>query len=299
MEDRGVTRDILYDLYITQNKKQSEILKMFNISEGVLRRWLKECEIPLKHGRMYTFDINFFDHIDTEQKAYWLGFIWCDGYVLERFRDGRVRERPVKISLAEQDIEHLNKLKENISSNHPVHLYDTKGFGKISKEARITLNNLHFGNVLREKYGMIPHRTDASKVLGSIPSHLSQHFLRGVFDADGSITNYYLQSGKNVGQLKSTVTFSTYTQLTDWIQELLIKEGIKDNRIRLYKRHGDGSDGDCVILTYTGVQQVTRIMEYMYKDATVYLSRKKEKYDELLSMVEDREGNKYVSVARQ
>lgn len=34
----------------------------------------------------YTFDKNIFDKIDTKEKAYWMGFIWCDGYNLKRIR---------------------------------------------------------------------------------------------------------------------------------------------------------------------------------------------------------------------
>ena len=34
----------------------------------------------------YTADFHYFDNIDTPEKAYWLGFIWADGYIAKRNR---------------------------------------------------------------------------------------------------------------------------------------------------------------------------------------------------------------------
>lgn len=288
MEDKGITPEILYDLYVIQNKTHGDLHRTFEVSEGVLNRWLHECGIPKKKGSRYSFDVHFFDNINTEEKAYWLGFIWCDGYASERIRKGRVTERPVKISLSRDDESMLLKLKDSIKSNHPIHNYEAKRFGVITHESRITLNNLYFGKVLQEKYGMIPHRTDASKVLNSIPKHMERHFLRGVFDADGTMVNYYLKSGKNKGQLKSALSFSTYTQITEWIQHLLIREGIKDNMVKTHKRHGEGSDGDCVTLTYSGTQQALSIAKYMYEESSISMDRKRGKLLELKGMLERR-----------
>lgn len=36
--------------------------------------------------KQYKANFNFFDEIDNPKKAYWLGFIWSDGYVAKRKR---------------------------------------------------------------------------------------------------------------------------------------------------------------------------------------------------------------------
>lgn len=36
------------------------------------------------HFRKYTHDYNFFKNIDTEEKAYWLGFMFADGYIVNK-----------------------------------------------------------------------------------------------------------------------------------------------------------------------------------------------------------------------
>lgn len=290
MSDRGVTEEHLIELFVKQNKSKGTLKRLFNVSEGVLNRWLKECNIENKQGSRYNFDIHFFDEIDTEEKAYWLGFVWCDGYMSERVRNGKVTERPLKISLARHDEELLDKAKISFKSNHEIKRYDiSSGFDGDFKESRLTLNNMYFGKVLIEKYGMIPHRTNTDKLLSSIPNHLERHFLRGVLDAEGSIVNYYLQNGSNVGGLKSTIAISTYSGIIEWIQNHLIQFKLKENKVSTYKRHGEGSDGNCVTLQYAGVLQNLKILEHIYKDSNIYLERKYKKYLELQQMFTDRE----------
>ena len=55
-------------------------------------------------------NINKFDVIDTEEKAYWIGFIWCDGYNSKRYRGkNSTPNYEFKLSLMEDDIGHLEK----------------------------------------------------------------------------------------------------------------------------------------------------------------------------------------------
>ena len=50
----------------------------------------------------YYRNSNIFEKIDTEEKAYWLGFLYADGYV-----DPERGE--IILGLAEKDKEHINK----------------------------------------------------------------------------------------------------------------------------------------------------------------------------------------------
>ena len=58
--------------------------------------------LGLQKPDKYYYNKHFFDVIDTEEKAYWLGFMYADGYITSKsFRIG--------LSLAIKDIEHLRK----------------------------------------------------------------------------------------------------------------------------------------------------------------------------------------------
>ena len=52
-----------------------------NISDRAVRRVLKEEGINTRLKNRYILDENYFDCIDTEAKAYILGFIYADGFV--------------------------------------------------------------------------------------------------------------------------------------------------------------------------------------------------------------------------
>lgn len=79
-------------------------------------------------------------------KAYWIGFIWCDGYLNYRNRNGS-ESYDFKLSLIEKDINHLNMFKSYLNSNHIIRKYEVKsGFNaNNTKEARLLICNKYFG----------------------------------------------------------------------------------------------------------------------------------------------------------
>lgn len=108
MSDKGCSREILEQLYLNEKRTLKEIREIFGVTEGVLNRWLKESNIDKRNkNQKYTFNENIFDSINTPEKAYWLGFVWCDGYVIHR--DKR-NEYSIKLQLSMKDVEHLEKV---------------------------------------------------------------------------------------------------------------------------------------------------------------------------------------------
>lgn len=231
----------------------------------------------------YKANFNYFDKIDTPDKAYWLGFIWADGYIAKRARNqsnGRVRiEYNLKLALQEGDASHIQKFLECIESNYPVHFYKSKGFdGENWTEARAFITNLHMCSLLYEDYGLVPRRSDISSALKQIPKEYERFFILGIFDADGSFTTYHGKYGD-----KMNVVFGGSESLLQFIERHL-----KDNNItekantasghrRLSQRH-KGKDGAWRCLNYSGKRQCMKIINYLYKESPIYLDRKYQKY---------------------
>ena len=225
----------------------------------------------------YSFNEHYFDIIDDEHKAYWIGFIWCDGYMAIRNRNNRTSYE-FKLTLKEDDYGHLEKFNKDIDGSYKVNFYNYYGFSQeLCTEARLLITNQHFGKTLVDQYGLIPYRSDCSKIIQSIPNSLMKHFIRGVIDADGAFCKYQIvDKGYNVN--KYMVSIGTNKDILRVIENHLMDNGlINAFERKLQQRHIDG-DGEYRILEISGKAQCLNVLNYIYKDAEIYLDRKYDKY---------------------
>ena len=224
------------------------------------------------------FNKEYFDKIDSSDKAYWIGFIWSDGSVMYRKR--KSEEYLLKIDLAHRDYEHLKKFNENIEGEYEVKTYYNKtSFSEHSKICRISVYNKHFVKNLMDKYGIFSYRTDATKILSEIPKEYKKDFIRGIFDADGSFSAYTLIDKKKGYILnKKTLRFGATVEILRYIEDYLIENGVINNfKRKLTKRHEE-RDGCYFQLSLSGKQNVMDTLDLLYKNSDVFLDRKYEKY---------------------
>ncbi|QPK59962.1 hypothetical protein G7L40_20610 [Paenibacillus polymyxa] len=273
MADRGCTPELLRKLY-EQGKPKNEIKKIFNIRDSkVLDRWFKESNIQARqNGSIYSFNKNYFDKIDSEDKAYWLGFIWCDGYVCSRVRNG-ICYYEFKLDLAEEDREHLEKLKISLEANYTIKKYKLKSnFDNAQDVVRLYISNKYFAGKLHNDYGLVANRHNTKKIVDKLPKHLIRHFIRGVLDADGSIMCGYV-CDRSKKRLKARVQFTTYEEICTIIANYFVEVGITNHTPKLSIRN-EGRDGYCRGLSYCGNEQVPKILNHLYDKSNTYLTRK-------------------------
>lgn len=124
-------------------------------------------------------DVNYFENIDTPQKAYWLGFICADGYIGKDF---------CRVSIITKDLEVIEKFKKDIKSGHKISeiIQHDKRTGKTYKEYSIQVTNRNFAKHL-EKYGVTPRKSDILNFPGDLSENLYPYFIAGLFDGDGCI----------------------------------------------------------------------------------------------------------------
>ena len=80
-------REELYDMYVNKRMGIQEIADVYGLYKDTVYHALRRLDIPRRHVRYnakYTLDPNYFDCIDTPEKAYVLGFITADGHVSSR-----------------------------------------------------------------------------------------------------------------------------------------------------------------------------------------------------------------------
>jgi intein-encoded DNA endonuclease-like protein len=246
-------------LEIKKRIKTSSVSAIRNILQraGVQLRCLSDS------NRKFVFDEHYFDLIDHEHKAYWLGFICADGYI-RNYGGTHV----LSIKLARKDRNLLELLQRDLKSNHKIKATETlsKG-GQILYADYLDICSKHLYNTLAS-YGLADQKTYSLCFPTCVPPDLIHHFIRGYFDGDGCIT---------LGKYSPNLTImSTRDFLT--VLNIFLSTFIKTGRIRPYRK---GTTTNVCNLTYTGNQRCINIGDYLYRDATIYLKRKKDTFEEV------------------
>lgn len=240
-----------------------KIAKQFKSSEETISKVLKSNGIEVsRNGVKSSFNHHIFDEIDTEEKAYWLGFIWADGCIVSI--NNEKKNYAFELGLSVKDIEHLEKFCSFINldkSRVKIRVCkETSLVKSINTLCRIQVSNKHFWETLNS-YGCCPNKT-YHEVFPDISifksKDLIHHFIRGFFDGDGWV---YLD---NRGYLIAGVC----GQL-EFLEAILkfIPESIVKNIV-------DSSDTEVTKILKWGGTKAKTFLNYLYTDSTVYLDRK-------------------------
>ena len=63
-----------------------KLIKKYHTSYDTIKKIFDENNITIVNKQNRTkFNESIFDNIDSEEKAYWLGFIYADGYISSRY----------------------------------------------------------------------------------------------------------------------------------------------------------------------------------------------------------------------
>lgn len=239
----------------------------------VLRRQGYEVRGMSESKRRYVHNRAFFEKIDTESKAYWLGFIAADGYI--RKAAGNVSPELV-VSLATVDRGHLVKLKDALQSSHPIREYDYSAISEKNRPyASFSVRSRELATGLK-RFGIVPAKTFTLR-WPTLPDELLRHYLRGIFDGDGvwHIKNGY-RNGRQMNWRKDIAfRLTSNREFLIGCQHYLVRAC--DLRYTKLSERQDKWKGTVPTLIYSGRNQVSRIYHLMYDDATIYLPRKKQK----------------------
>lgn len=238
--------------YYQQGRSILSVSKIFNCSNQVVRNALSHYEIsPRSKGQMYMFDSKFFNNIDSEHKAYWLGMIATDGTI-------RKNRNEIILSLGEIDRKHLIKFLGDIKSNGKVYSVIRSG----SKQAYISISSAVMKNNLIS-LGIKPNKSLSLQPPSAV--RYNRHFWRGCFDGDGSIA--YINHRGGQWRISFNGTFDMVNGFKDFVDTNV---NVNDNVI--YKR------GNIYSVSYGAIEQVKLILDLLYSDSSVYLDRKYDRY---------------------
>lgn len=258
--------DLIED-YSVRHLSNKIILEKYDICQSTLNTILKENNIDPNFNRKYYFDKHYFDEINDEHKAYWLGFIYADG-------SHNVKRHTLRIVLQERDAYILKEFYKDLKCDREIGYAYNKKYNKFYAYAYVQHRDL--SKVLLEK-GVMADKSFKIRFPDDniVPKNLKQHFIRGYFDGDGC-----LSAAMGYG----SVTYSLVGNY-EFIYELQM---YLYNNVPNYTMGNIYSKGNVYEFGHCGRKIVPLFLNWLYSGATIYLKRKYDIYQNLLKYNEER-----------
>lgn len=257
----------------------NEISKQLGVSASSIRNWLNNENIKLRKSpailRKFPVNDTIFNKIDNEEKAYWLGFLYADGCIhVSKY------SKLVKLSLAIEDINHIEKFKKFIEAENKIYISTPKNLNH-SQMATLTISsNQMVDDLIR--LGCMTKKTFKIKMPDSniVPDEFIKHFIRGYFDGDGGIS--------------ITLNEKIFNCIVNITSTIDLCQGIIDKinkaipiHFLITQRHKESNTNTRTISVH-GNRQCLGILNYLYGEASIFLERKLEIVKRFISIYNDK-----------
>lgn len=234
---------------------------------------MKEIVLIEKNKNSYRRTHNYFDIINSEKKAYLLGFFLADGYI----EDNRVR-----IQNSIDDLEIIKIFRDELSPDSTI-CYTNKQTGAKFRKPQCTtgVTSKHMVKTLNN-YGIVQNKTYNKEFIFNfniIPKELHRHFIRGYFDGDGSVS--FHKNNHNTIFFNFSFVFNSKA-FANQISNIF-KDLFQINPV-IYHNTGKTTDWFALRFNYNRnrFEKIKEIYNYLYQDSTIFLSRKKIKFDKYI-----------------
>ena len=262
------------DLFISKEElksKYDELKSIYKIAElynknpktilSLMDFYCLKRDVGSQGSRKHYFNENYFEIIDDEHKAYWLGFIMADGCVYKGSDSHSLR---LQINLQTGDKVMLELLQKSIESDYKIQDKVLNGKYNVSI---LKINSTKMCKDLMS-HGVMPRKSLVCSFPTTVPQHLTHHFIRGYFDGDGCISIY----DKGEGRQGHTFSIVGGQQMLEKLQQHLPGTYL----YRLKNRE------HIVTLETGSIENIKKIFAYLYENATLFLHRKYENFCKII-----------------
>lgn len=230
----------------------ADLGRMYGVYPSSIRASLRRSGVT-PNNYTYHFDAEAFDDLSIEVACYWLGFI---------FADGHTGKSGLTINLKRDDAPHLDRLRTFLQAEQPLAHNVTYAAGRPNQRVALRINDRAFGRKLAAM-GIRRDRPEPEQHINLIPNAMLHHWFRGLFDGDGC--------AHKTGDLTFLAPESILVRLRD---ELRVIDALA---LRMNAPNGPQINllPKIARLHFSGIKQCRRIAEYLYRDATVWMPRKR------------------------
>ena len=257
------------ELYVNSKITLTNVCKKFNFGRFGFSTYLKKNNISLR--KKISADDTLFEKIDTEEKAYWLGFLYADGYI--RY-DIKRSQYAIELGLSINDLNHLEKFKLFMKSDNNITFKREKTICRLIISSKKMCEDLvKLGCYQKKSLTLIfPDNNQ-------VPIKFQKDFIRGYFDGDGCISIGYKSNSPSVSVL------GTFEFITEIIKICKLRDGV----LKKDKRHLNNT-----YLIRLRVLEGIEFLHFIYNNSNINLNRKYLKYKFLLSC---RSGKKFLELS--
>ena len=240
----------------SNNFSALDISNELNVDVGTVYNRLKKLGIYTKRHRKYILNEKYFENIDSQNKAYWLGFLMADGYNSGKF---------IRVDI--QDGDHLEKFRDDVYPNKDMPVR-TKLSATNKSVYYLTIQNSKFVSDC-EKFGIVMNKSHIAKY-PDINTDMDKHFIRGLFDGDGCLS--YTMDGN----------YRRYTFSIVGSNDIISK--VRNKLLLIGVNIGFRKTKSIYELHIRGNRQIIKVLDWLYCDSNIYLERKFKKYDDMISI---------------
>ena len=225
-----------------EGKNRKEISEIMGVTLRTVTNYQKITGVkPVYNPRLPNLNEDYFSVIDTEEKAYILGFIYADGYL-------ESNERSLTFNISQKDIDILLKIKKALECGNEIRESSTENCVRLYLSSVKLVSDLKKLGVSRRKSSVIQ--------FPKMKESLYRHFIRGFFDGDG-----------HIGKRQCALVIGSknfYEGFSKFIKRTFNKELYKNDMGNYYRIQFNRADHE--------------IIKWMYKDSNIYLDRKYKAY---------------------
>lgn len=251
----------------------AEIGAKIGLTSDQVKGWVQN-HVKDRKSKLREFNSHYFDVIDTPRKAYWLGFIYADGWITKyRSHPGR-NNYEFGMELQRSDRYILEELNKDLGGVHAIKDLENTNSNKLGTQKA----DKTFSSALRVYSkdivnGLLSNGIDLRKTVSDVFPKVSEDmfpaFLRGYIDGDGCIHKM------KANRLAVHITGANLKAM-EYLRDVLISRyGIHAN---IYSEEFDKYRTKYRLYCFRD-KDVRTLLDLIYSDKDVpFLIRKRDRY---------------------
>jgi hypothetical protein len=217
--------------------------------------------------RKKKFNENYFENIDTEDKAYFLGIIFADGCLIN---DVKRYKYKLSLKLHTKDRCILEEFIKKINGEMDVWTHGQRDICEINLSGKKIVTDLI-------NKGVVPNKT-FTITYPIIDEYLERHFLRGYFDGDGCIRiSKDKRDGTERGDLR--IVSGSIDMLNKINERMNVLFSTSINKL-----YGP-NDKNYKFIGWAGMSDIEKIYYGFYDGSNLFLQRKYDIFNQVINII--------------